>query len=272
MIRSMRSADLPAAMALKEAAGWNQTAADWELLLALAPDACWVYEADGRVVGSVTAMLYGRKLAWIGMALVLPEYRRRGIGRELLAHAVAACDALGVERQALDATEMGRPLYLSLGFVDQEPIERWGGEAPAAESVERSIELSASPLDHELDRRVFGVDRRELLLRLAALPGAAAVTGPDGFALSRPGANARYLGPLTARGPAAARRLCQALLAQHRGERFFFDILPMRDGATELAMSLGFRPLRKLVRMSRPATPESSVPGSICSAAGFELG
>lgn len=269
----MTSVDIPGAMRLKEAAGWNQTQADWELLLRMAPDGCWIYEADGLAAGSVTAVRYGLDLAWIGMVLVLPEYRRRGIGRQLLLHAIEACDRLGVRRLALDATEMGRPLYLSLGFVDEEPIERWAldGLAPpnVADRTSTGLELR---YEEGLDRQALGVDRRRLVEELAALPGAEAAWDSDGYALSRPGYQARYLGPLTARNVAAARRLCEALLAKHRGERFFFDILPMRDPVAELATSLGFRPLRKLVRMSRPAASRSTAPVGICSAAGFELG
>ena len=54
MIRPMRRSDVADAMALKEAAGWNQTTADWELLLTVEPEGCWVYEADGRAVGATT--------------------------------------------------------------------------------------------------------------------------------------------------------------------------------------------------------------------------
>jgi GNAT superfamily N-acetyltransferase len=271
MIRLMTQSDVPAGMELKQAAGWNQTEADWRLLLAVAPRACWVEELDGRVVGSATAVCYGDELAWIGMVLVLPEYRRRGVGRRLLEHAIGSCDAVGIRRLALDATEMGRPLYRSLGFVDQEPIERWGGVA-AEVSEAAPTEEALTPACLELDRQGFGVDRRDLVQRLAGLPGAEVVADGDSFAITRPGANARYLGPLVARDLAAAQRVGRAAAARHRGERLFFDILPERPGFSELAESLGLQPMRRLTRMSRPAAIPDAGTGLFCSAAGFELG
>ncbi len=271
MIRPMTIADIPAGMALKQAAGWNQTEADWRMLLDLAPETCWVEELEGQVVGSSTAVCYGRQLAWVGMVLVLPDFRRRGVGRRLLLHAIESCDRLGVERLALDATEMGRPLYLSLGFVDEEPIERWGREPDrAAAGTSSRGALSSASID--LDQQVFGFDRSGLLRRLGALPGAETVEDESGFAMTRPGANARYLGPVVARDAASAERLCRAVIAPRRSEALFFDILPERPGFSELAKNLGFRPLRRLVRMSRPAGLPSAGRDWICSAAGFELG
>lgn len=271
MIRQMTLDDIPAGMALKLAAGWNQTEADWRMLLKTAPETCWVEELDDRVVGSSTAVCYGSELAWIGMVLVLPSFRRQGVGRRLLLHAIESCDALGVERLALDATEMGRPLYLSLGFVDEEPIERWVREPDEADSRPgTNAPLSSASLT--LDRQAFGFDRSALLARLTALPGAETVQDDSGFAITRPGANARYLGPVVARDVLAAERLCRAAIARHRGEPLFFDILPVRPGFSELAQRLGFRPQRKLVRMSRPAGLPPAGRDWICSAAGFELG
>ena len=58
MIREMTTADVPAAMRLKDAAGWNQTAEDWRNLLAIEPRGCWVEEIDEAgaktVAGSTT--------------------------------------------------------------------------------------------------------------------------------------------------------------------------------------------------------------------------
>ena len=104
MIRRMTKDDIPAGMRLKESAGWNQTEQDWTNVLDIEPKGCWVYEVDGTIAGATTAVCYGHDLAWIGMVLVLPEFRRRGIARSLMKHALAFTEARGVGCVKLDAT------------------------------------------------------------------------------------------------------------------------------------------------------------------------
>ena len=46
-----------------------------------------------------------------------PEYRRLGIARRLMTMLLDAARELGVHRLLLNSSDMGRPLYESLGFV-----------------------------------------------------------------------------------------------------------------------------------------------------------
>jgi GNAT superfamily N-acetyltransferase len=46
-----------------------------------------------------------------------PEYRRRGISRQIMQTMIAWCKQQGFARVTLHASEYGRPLYESLGFV-----------------------------------------------------------------------------------------------------------------------------------------------------------
>jgi GNAT superfamily N-acetyltransferase len=47
-----------------------------------------------------------------------PDYRRRGIARQIMETIIAWCKQEGFARVTLHASEYGRPLYESLGFVD----------------------------------------------------------------------------------------------------------------------------------------------------------
>ena len=87
-IRQMTRLDIPAGMRLKEIAHWNQAETDWELFLSSNSKGCFVAEVDNRVVGTVTTIIYEDRFAWIGMVLVDPEIRNRGIGRALLRQAI----------------------------------------------------------------------------------------------------------------------------------------------------------------------------------------
>src|ERR1043165_3525488 len=114
-IRLLFESDVPAAMRLKEAAGWNQTEKDWRRLLALEPNGCFGAVKDGVLVGTTTTTTYGNDLAWIGMVLVDPEHRRQGIAARLMSVALDYLDDK-VETIKLHATAAGKPVYERFGF------------------------------------------------------------------------------------------------------------------------------------------------------------
>src|SRR3954452_24799436 len=124
-VRALQPRDLTTAVALSTVAGWNQTVDDWRMLLDLAPDGCFGIEAAAQLVSTTTLVCYGKNLGWIGMVLTRPEYRGRGHARKLVAHALHYADAMGIETVKLDATEQGQQLYESLGFREEQKIERW---------------------------------------------------------------------------------------------------------------------------------------------------
>src|SRR5437899_5195592 len=103
-LRLLTRADLPFADSVRALAGWNQTAADWERILATEPEGCFLAEWNGVPAGTATTTVYGPALAWIGMVLVHPEFRRRGIGRALLEHCIAHLCKRGVRCLQPDAT------------------------------------------------------------------------------------------------------------------------------------------------------------------------
>ncbi len=61
----------------------------------------------------------GRK-AYIMNMYVRPEYRRKGIAREMLNRLVQDATERGVTQITLEATKAGRPLYEKYGFVPME--------------------------------------------------------------------------------------------------------------------------------------------------------
>jgi GNAT superfamily N-acetyltransferase len=296
MIREMTTADVSAAMRLKDAAGWNQTAGDWQNLLAIEPRGCWVEEIDEAgtrtTVGSTTLVCYGRDLGWIGMVLVLPEFRGRGIARRLMEHALGFAEERQLRCLVLDATDMGWPLYRDLGFEDEAPIERWGLEVPPADRpAEGPPETEVLPTGGvnpeqlgraeqlgrivELDRLAFGADRGRVIEQIVRCCGPDVWAASEGYLLSRPGSKARFLGPCVAKEARLARGMILALLRRHRGETVYWDLLPANAPARELAESLGFRCARKLVRMSRPLSARQGTPQRIdwqFATAGFEYG
>jgi len=166
-LRFATTDDIPAALELCRISGWNQLAVDWERLLAYEPAGCFVAESDDRLVGTVTTTRYGIRLAWIGMMLVHPDYRRRGIATKLMNRSLEYLQDCGVECIKLDATPEGQHVYEKLGFTAEWSLRRWtrlgtsrvDSEGPDHPSP--SLDTSTLQAFYELDRRGFGVDRSE---------------------------------------------------------------------------------------------------------------
>ncbi len=278
MIRLMTQADIAGAMRLKEAVGWSQTPEDWARLLALEPEGCFVDERNGVVAGTTTAVCYGSDLAWLGMVLVAPEYRRQGIARGLMEFALAWLREKRVRCVKLDATDQGRPLYLNLGFIDEEPIERWAREA-AGEPTMGGFEDAGLGLDRlengTLDRAAFGADRSRIISSLMDVEDGDCYSASDGFLLGRKGSAAYFLGPCVASSEKSAAGLVSLFLAKRSAEAVFWDLLPANSSVCRLASSFGFQSRRRLVRMvlnSGESILRIEHPEYVYATAGFEFG
>lgn len=267
-IRVLEEADIAAAMKLKEVARWNQTEGDWRRLLKLEPRGCFAACLDGQVVGTTTATTYGSQLAWIGMVLVDPRYRRRGIASRLMKKALDYLCAAGVATVKLDATPEGQTVYEALGFQSERLIERWAGVPSSAPMTDcRTLDESASADVFALDRAAFGVDRTRLLDTLIAAPCVAPlITIADGqlkgYALARPGTSAFYVGPLIAASERSAAVLLDGILGQLAGRIVYIDLHTGFRGGGRVLAERGFIKQRDLFRMSY---------GEPCSAGTSEL-
>ena len=262
-VRNLAHTDLPDALELSKLAGWNQTEADWRRLLTLAPDGCFCIEGEGRVVATATLVAYQRDCAWVGMVLTHPNWRSRGFARRLVGHTLGMAASLGIGRVKLDATAHGQDLYASFGFTAEQEVERW--ERPGISAPNESSENYAS----SLDEAAYGYSRADLLASLN--PGARPTARANAYALTRTGLIRSYLGPCIAEDLESATQLLTPILNAVSGSGWFWDVLVENRYAMALASALGFRPARKLVRMSL-GPPLREREEKIYALAGFEFG
>ncbi len=242
-IRHLVRDDLPFADALRAAEGWNQTRADWERLLEHQPDGCFLAIWNGRPAGVVTTTIHGGRLGWIGMMLVSAEFRRRGIASALLRRSLDFLSASGVACVKLDATPAGQPVYERLGFRAE---WAWQRRERLGTSVPKVVVGGDAWIPPAWDAAIFGADRRTWLARVAS--GAKVICRDDGYAMLRPGSRAAYLGPIAANDPKLAESMIRELLA-NVDSPVIWDLPERNRAGIALAESLGFRPVRDLVRM-----------------------
>lgn len=244
----MKIEDVAFGSQLSAEAGWNQLDGDWQRLLGDQPDGCFLAEIDGRPAGTVTTTCYGTQLAWIGMMLVAPEFRRQGIATALMEHAVQWLQQRGVMCIKLDATPAGVHVYRQLGFQAEWQFQRYARPATGATihrgpGAEQEVDWTAV---RHIDQQAFGVDRMVWLQRLAS--DSRCIVRGDGFAMLRPGRLAGYLGPVVATSRQAAHELIDQLVMAASGP-LFWDVPGPNSTALSMAEEMGFSPVRELTRM-----------------------
>ena len=149
----------------------------------------------------------------------------------------------------LDATELGRPVYLPLGFRDVYPLSRWRAEAGARQPVDPppGVRVRArdaariSPRIVAYDRPRSGFARGRILADLLC---------------ARAGAGARRRARATAASPAtcwAATAIAPCISGRWspRTRRSALALLEQRHG--------GARPSRVIARRARPASRASGM-------------
>jgi len=284
-IRLLTADDLESALGLSTAAGWNQRAADWRMLLQLAPAGSFAAVADDRIIGTAIGIDYGA-FGWIAMMLVDPAWRGQGLGARLLEAAMGAVPPEIPIR--LDATPLGRPLYQRYGFEDETQLTRHVAEPsrpsvdltsdPAAGNV-RGLTPADLPAVIARDDQIFGAHRRILLEW--ALDGAGQYahvidTGAGTqYCFGRSGRLFDQIGPVVAADDETAQALVSASLLAADGRAVVVDAFDRHAGFTGWLRSCGFSASRPLFRMRQhPRTsaqtngagrPRVSLSGSVRS-------
>lgn len=284
-LRRMTAADIPFGMRLAAQAGWNQTEADWRMILELSTGGSFIAHCGDQAVGTVTTVTYGGHFSWIGMLLVAPDFRRRGVGSHLLRAAIDYARPLGAVR--LDATPAGQRLYERFGFQPEYVIHRLlrRGDLPAPRSSLSVSRVSRDMLPEltEFDAPHFGAARLAVLDKLLQRAPHYALmvrTGSHlaGFCLGRPGAHYDQLGPIVAdfvadpiADPVETARglVCQAIAA---ARDVILDVPAYQTAWLDLLQGLGFTVQRSFTRMALGPRPLPWEPKAQFAIAGPEIG
>ncbi len=92
----------------------------------------WLAEANGEAIACVLLIAVvmppnltdqHRRRGIVSSVYTMPTYRRRGISRHLMSLLIEAARAEHFNRIVLWASDMGRPLYVSLGFVQSRGMD-----------------------------------------------------------------------------------------------------------------------------------------------------
>lgn len=278
-MRRLTTADIEFGMELKNLAGWNQLPVDWERFIEWEPDGCFLATWDGQRAGTATTINYEGRFGWVGMVLVHPDMRRKGIGTALLMRCIEYLESAGVDAMKLDATPAGKQLYDTLGFVDEYTVERHSATATAhgpQEGVAPMTEDHVSAV-REVDLAAFGADRSRVFDRLQREDRTSAFVALEGsqvtgYVFVRPGMNADYIGPWVARDADSAERLLRQALSAVSGKTVFVDISLAHDRAAPSVAKHGFERQRTFTRMFRGCNTCPGRTELVYGVAGVEIG
>ncbi|WP_298960381.1 GNAT family N-acetyltransferase [uncultured Methylobacterium sp.] len=259
-IRTMSPDDLALVLDWAAAEGWNPGLSDAAAFHAADPGG-FLLALDGeKPVGAISVVAYGAAFGFLGLYLVRPEMRGRGIGTTLWSAGVAR---LGGRSVGLDGVVAQQANYARSGFAFLHRTLRFSGtptlpsSAPAGPWDGRGFaEIAAFDAAH------FGAPRDAFLRGWLAAPGHRVAVSRrdgriDGYGVVRPCREGFKVGPLFSATRATAEALFGALAAgAGEGATLVLDVPePNRDGLA-MAEAHGLAPVFETARMVRGPAPD----------------
>lgn len=161
--RVMKPTDSSFFLRLANMVGWGMTQQDFNRIIKFSPNGSFIALDNGEKIGVVVTTIYG-KIGWIGNLIVLPQYRKRGIGSSLMLHSMNHLQESEVRAIRLDAIQEAIPLYRRLGFRDEYWSLRHMGKGVKNRAIRtRLISDRDLPAVYIIDHMYFKSHRKPIL-------------------------------------------------------------------------------------------------------------
>jgi ribosomal protein S18 acetylase RimI-like enzyme len=279
-VRRLSGEEVDVAIELAAREGWNPGLHDAGAFLIADPDGFLGAELAGRLVGCISAVDYDGAFGFLGLYIVAPPWRGRGIGLALWQAAMARLDGRTV---GLDGVPAQQANYRRSGFELAWQNARFAGRAaapgggpdPAAIVALGSLDPAVVAAD---DRRVFPAPREAFLRAWASMPDAHGLAWMErgrlrGWGVIRRCRTGHKVAPLVADDASIAGALLDALVARAApGDEVSIDV-PLPNGAAAgLARARGMEVVFETARMyANGPAPEVEL-DRVYGITSFELG
>ncbi len=280
-VRRLTKRDIAFAIRLTDTERWGYTRADFQRLIDLEPDGCFVALLDGARVGITCSTMYG-PVAFVGAVIVDPTVRGKGVGDSLLQATLDYLDGKGVETVRLNAYLNVVPFYERLGFRSEYENSRYSGRivgSGAQPGEVRLVRASDIPTVVRFDAPLFGASRDALLARLAReFHGSFFVAMPEGnlagYIVGNPSEGSCEIGPwvVDPNRADAASALLHALLARVRPREIAFSVPKANPRESRMAAELRLTEVFRTLRMVRGRDAHGGNPEGVFAMAGLEKG
>lgn len=257
------------------AEGWNPGLEDCLSFLVADPEGYLIGIRDGRPVAGISAVRYPQRYAFLGLYLVVPEFRGQGFGRRMWDAAIRRVEGCTV---GLDGVVAQQASYRQSGFALAHRNIRFEGKAPDVAPGIGLVDVRSIPLPAlaAYDSARFAAPRHVFLAAWCGMRGhrgRAVVTEGElrGFAVIRPCRRGFKFGPLFAADEATAESLFLGLSQLVAGQDVFLDVPEPNPAALRLAERWGLRPAFETARMYLGRPPKVNLQ-EVFGITTFELG
>ncbi len=273
-IRRMTRDEVAFAIDLAAEEGWNPGIPDGKCFYATDQNGFLVGELEGELVGSISAVAYNDSFGFIGLYIIKPEFRGKGISTRLWDAGMAYLTDNNI---GLDGVVAQQPYYNRHGFRTAYHNLRYEGVGGGI-MPEGVVEISEVPFEELLvyDACIFPASRPQFLECWIEQPeGAALAVVEDsrvaGYGVIRKCRTGYKIGPLFADTEHIAENLFAALKSHVPGEYIFLDTPGVNPAAVALAERHHMHVMFQTVRMYSREEPHVSR-NRIFGVTTFELG
>ncbi len=252
------------------AEGWNPGLEDAAAFYNADPQGFFVATQQDNPIAAISVVNHNRTFAFLGLYIVLPAFRGKGIGYDLWKFAL---DHAGPRIVALDGVPEQQANYTASGFESAGATVRFEGSiAPKNAASIRLAETSDVSALVTKEAAASGVHKPAYLTAwMLNTPSRKTFICKDSgaFCTARSCQNGTKIGPLLAKSPQDAQALMQHV-AHVFGPDIVIDVPGSASQLTELCNAFAMKPSFETARMYRGSF--SYQPLDLFAAATLELG
>jgi predicted N-acetyltransferase YhbS len=277
-VRNLRPEEIPWVLDLAASEGWNPGLHDAAAFHAADPDGFLVAEHRGEALGCISAVSYGGRFGFIGLYIVAPAWRGRGVGLRLWTEGMGRLTGHVV---GLDGVPAQQANYRRSGFVLAWNNVRFAGVARHIAPLNALPIVPLEAVDFTTlcndDARVFPAPREAFLRRWIGLPDATGLAWLEDGRLAGWGSIRRCreghkIAPLVADNARIANALYTALCATvPAGDPVFLDVPLPNAEAVALARAQDMNSVFETARMYAGPAPDCEL-HRVFGITSFELG
>lgn len=247
-----------------EEEGWNPGPNDAKVYWETDPEGYYGYYSQGELIAGGSIVSYDGDFGFMGFFIVKPEFRSRGIGRELWYQRRDMLISRLDENATIgmDGVVAMQKFYQKGGFEIAFKDFRYEVIGKVYEVNEQISEISAEDINAvmELDKKCFGFPRPQFMIPWINLPGNKTFKYVEngelkGFAIVRKANSGYKICPLFAENELIAENLYRACMTAVAGEPIYLDIPEINTAAHKLVEKYNAKYVFECARMYRGKPP-----------------